>query len=175
MFSFRAARPGLESETEGRYGRHAFLLSRCLCARDVHLDVASADRGALFEFIACRMADACQFPASRVAAALARRESVGSTALGEGTAIPHARVQELDRVHAHFVRLAQPIPYDAPDGKPVRLVMALLVPAPALHDHLIVLSEAASVFAQAPLRRALLAAETPEEVVRIVLTRREDA
>jgi len=56
------------------------------------------------------------------------RERLGSTGLGQGLAIPHGRIKGLKEAVGAFVRLAQPVPFDAPDGKPVSLVFLLLVP-----------------------------------------------
>lgn len=63
--------------------------------------------------------------------ALQAREALGSTGLGEGFALPHARVEGLDRIFGSFMRLNRPIPFDAIDDKPVDLVFLLLLPATA--------------------------------------------
>jgi PTS system nitrogen regulatory IIA component len=68
--------------------------------------------------------------------ALMERERLGSTAMGGGIAIPHARFAELSRLYAIFVRLPVPVDFDAPDGKPVDLMFALLAPAEGNADHL---------------------------------------
>jgi PTS system nitrogen regulatory IIA component len=59
------------------------------------------------------------------------RERLGSTGLGQGVAIPHGRIKGLKEAVGAFVRLAQPVPFDAPDGNPVKLVFLLLVPEQA--------------------------------------------
>src|SRR3546814_4293750 len=59
------------------------------------------------------------------------RERLGSTAPGQGVAVPHGRVKGLEAPLAAFVRLAQPVPFDAPDGQPVTMLMCLLVPETA--------------------------------------------
>src|SRR5207302_6507782 len=56
------------------------------------------------------------------------RERLGSTGLGQGVAIPHGRIKGLKEALGAFWRLAQPLPFDAPDGNPVSLVFVLLVP-----------------------------------------------
>src|SRR5207249_7226667 len=63
------------------------------------------------------------------------RERLGSTGLGQGLAIPHGRIKGLKEAVGAFVRLAQPVPFDAPDGKPVSLVFLLLVPEQATEQH----------------------------------------
>src|SRR6266550_1174368 len=83
------------------------------------------------------------------------RERLGSTGLGQGVAIPHGRIKGLKEAVAAFVRLAQPVPFDAPDGKPVSLVFLLLVPEQATEQHLRVLSELAQMFSDKALREAM--------------------
>ncbi len=67
---------------------------------------------------------------------LLTREKLGSTGIGQGIAIPHGKLNSLDRVHGLFARLSQPIEFDAIDGMPVDLVFVLLAPDQAGADHL---------------------------------------
>ena len=83
------------------------------------------------------------------------RERLGSTGLGQGLAIPHGRIKGLKEAVGAFVRLAQPVPFDAPDGKPVSLVFLLLVPEQATEQHLRVLSELAQMLSDRELREKL--------------------
>lgn len=71
-----------------------------------------------------------------VLCALVDRERLGSTAMGNGIAIPHARLGKLDKLHAIFVRLQSPVAFDAPDEQPVDLLFTLLAPADRHADHL---------------------------------------
>src|ERR1700688_4635634 len=64
-----------------------------------------------------------------ILAALQSREALGSTGLGKGFALPHARIEGLNQFVGLFARLARPIDYDAIDGAPVDLVFLLLMPA----------------------------------------------
>jgi len=86
---------------------------------------------------------------------LAEREKVGSTALGFGIAIPHARVAGLSRPVAAFVRTKSPIPFGAPDDKPVSDMLVLLVPAEANDDHLQLLAQVAEMLSDRKLRDSL--------------------
>ena len=90
-----------------------------------------------------------------VAAALAAREDLGSTGLGQGMAIPHARMKGLRHVIAGFVRLLLPIPFDAPDSKPVSAMLVLLVPERASEEHLQLLAWAVQMFADRRFREEL--------------------
>lgn len=77
-----------------------------------------------------------------VLAALNEREKLGSTGLGAGIAVPHGRVEGLDRVHGAFARLASPVDFEAVDGQPVDLVFMLLSPPDAGVEHLKALAAA---------------------------------
>ena len=94
-------------------------------------------------------------PQESVAESLTRRELAGSTGLGEGVAIPHARVKDLERIQAVYARLKSPIPFDAPDGKPVSDVLVLLVPKQATEEHLMILAEATKMFSDRRFREHL--------------------
>ncbi len=83
------------------------------------------------------------------------RERLGSTGLGHGVAIPHGRVKGLKNPLAAVVRLAQPIPFDAPDDEPVLLLIFLLVPEAATQRHLEILSEIAEMLSDRDLRERL--------------------
>ena len=73
---------------------------------------------------------------SLVCAALQERETLGPTGVGNGIALPHARLDSVDRVLGIFVRLEKPIDFEAVDRQPVDLVFALLAPEDAGVDHL---------------------------------------
>jgi PTS system nitrogen regulatory IIA component len=68
--------------------------------------------------------------------ALLQREKLGSTGLGQGIAIPHAKIAGLERVHGVFARLAAPVDFEAIDDQPIDLVFLLLAPEHAGADHL---------------------------------------
>jgi nitrogen PTS system EIIA component len=89
------------------------------------------DKTQLLQELARRAAAASNLPQKQILAALEAREKLGSTGLGHGFALPHARVERLDRFFGLFARLARPIAYDAVDEKPVDLVFLLLIPAEA--------------------------------------------
>lgn len=102
---------------------------------------------------------------------LMNRERLGSTALGDGVAIPHCRTR-CKRIHAAFLRLAQPIDYDAPDGAPVDLLFVLVVPPEETSAHLEVLATLARLFQdpenRASLRRQTTDGELYQEIVRLI-------
>ena len=90
------------------------------------------------------------------------RERLGSTGLGEGIAIPHGRIKGLKDAVAAVLRLTEPVAFDAPDGKPVSLLLILLVPEQATQQHLEILSEVAEMLSDRAMRDRLLSEADPK-------------
>ena len=95
---------------------------------------------------------------------LCAREHLGSTALGNGVAIPHGRISGTDDVEALFFQLSRPLDYDTDDGTPVDLVFALAVPKQCTEDHSKLLSSIASRFRQPELLEGLREAVDANEI-----------
>ena len=106
-------------------------------------------------------------PKDWVAVSLSRREQVSSTGLGEGFAIPHARVKDLDRIQVAYVRMKSPIPFGAADGKPVSDILVLLVPKQSADEHLTILADATRMFSDRRFREQLQRCGTPQEVLQL--------
>lgn len=121
-------------------------LSEIVAADAVEARVAAANKKALFQQLAALAARRTGLSAKAIAAALSEREKLGSTGFGGGTAIPHGKIDGLDRVTGFFARLAAPIDYQAVDGDGVDLVLMLLSPPDAGADHLKALASASRMF-----------------------------
>jgi PTS system nitrogen regulatory IIA component len=103
-----------------------------IAADRIALDLRVRDKAQLLRELAKRAAPSSDgLPAGALLAALESRESLGSTGLGKGFALPHARIEGLTKNVGLFARLARPIDYDAIDGAPVDLVFLLLMPTEA--------------------------------------------
>jgi len=100
--------------------------------------------------------------AADVIEALNQREQRGSTGVGFGVALPHARIKGLDRPRGIFARLESPISFEAVDEQPVDLVFALLTPVAAEGDHLRALARVARAFRRVKLREQLRQARTQD-------------
>jgi PTS system nitrogen regulatory IIA component len=100
--------------------------------------------------------------ASEVFAVLVTRERLGCTALGEAVAIPHGRVPGIDRNVGAFIKLAEPIDFDSPDGEPVDLIFGLLVPEDCPDSMLADLRHLAMRLADPVLQRQLRFARDPD-------------
>lgn len=97
---------------------------------------------------------------SAVEQALMDREQLGSTGLGAGFALPHARVEALQAYLGLCMRLARPIEFDAIDGKPVDLVFVLLIPTESATPHVTALAAISRKFRDATVLARLRKAET---------------
>jgi PTS system nitrogen regulatory IIA component len=99
---------------------------------------------------------------------LLERERLGSTGLGHGVALPHARMKEVTEAVGAFVRLREGVDFDAVDDEPVDLAFALLVPAEANEMHLQLLSQLASIFSDERLRQELRRAVSREQILALM-------
>lgn len=136
-------------------------ISKTLSLPRVALDVDLTSKKRLFEQIGLMFENENKIARANVFDALFAREKLGSTGLGFQVAIPHGRIKNLRDTVAVFVRAKDGIPFESPDGAPVRLVFAMLVPAHATEQHLNMLSELAQMFSDAELRDALLHESDP--------------
>ncbi len=96
------------------------------------------------------------------------RERLGSTGLGHGVAIPHGRIKGLKQPMAAMFQLLNPIGFDAPDEKPVTLMIFLLVPEAATQKHLEILSEIAELLSDSQLREQLQSAPDVADLHRLI-------
>ncbi len=111
-------------------------LSDILTVDCVDADMAASNKKGLFHHLASAAGRRTGLPAKTIAAALLEREKLGSTGFGNGIAIPHGKLQGLERVFGYFARLTAPIDFQAVDDLPVDLVFMILSPPDAGADHL---------------------------------------
>jgi nitrogen PTS system EIIA component len=100
-----------------------------LSPSDTLVDVRAADKTHLLQELARRAAATLNLAAELISAEILKREELGSTGTGGGVAIPHARIQGLNKTFGILARLKKPIDFEAIDSKPVDLVFLLLLPA----------------------------------------------
>src|SRR6476469_10367433 len=134
------------------------LVGKLLAPSHVLLDLQASSKKRLFEQAGLLFENHDGIGRSVVFDSLFAREKLGSTGLGQGVAIPHGRIKGLKEALGAFIRLAQPVPFDAPDGAPVTLAFVLLVPEKATEKHLQILSELAQMFSDKALRQAIAGA-----------------
>lgn len=137
------------------------LIAKLLPPANIVLDLEVSSKKRMFEQVGLIFENNQGIARSLVFESLFARERLGSTGLGQSVAIPHGRIKGLKDALGAFVRLAQAVPFDAPDGKPVALLFVLLVPEQATEKHLQILSELAQMFSDRVLREQLGTADDP--------------
>jgi len=111
---------------------------------------------------------------SEILDALMDREAQGSTGVGRGVAVPHARLPGLDRMCAVVVRLERPVGFDSVDEQPVDILFALFAPEGAESEHLRALARVSRLLRQGEVREHLRQARTPDAIY-AVLSREAEA
>jgi|SRR5208282_655879 len=133
------------------------LIAKLLASENVLLDLDVNSKKRVFEQAGLLFENHQHIARGKIFDSLFAREKLGSTALGKGVAIPHGRIKGLREAVGALIRTREPIPFDAPDSKPVNLIFVLLVPERATDLHLQVLSELAQMFSDKAFRDQLLA------------------
>jgi PTS system nitrogen regulatory IIA component len=135
---------------------------------DIDLALDVPDKGALLERIAVLLSRRHGLSEAQVLESLMAREQLGSTGLGHGVAIPHARMSECAAATGAFARTTMGIPFDAPDRKPVSLYLALIVPKQAVESHLQLLATAAAMFSDKAFRDKLKTCSDPAAAMELL-------
>ncbi|KAB1069344.1 PTS sugar transporter subunit IIA [Methylobacterium planeticum] len=107
-----------------------------LAPTDVVVGLRASGKAALLEDLARRASDALGIDVGEILPALLRRENLGSTGVGDGVALPHARLDTVQRPYGILARLRDPLDFEAVDDQPVDLVFLLLLPTGSGGEHL---------------------------------------
>jgi nitrogen PTS system EIIA component len=151
------------------------LVAKLLSPANVQTDLQVSSKKRLFEQAGLLFENQHGLARSVVFDSLFAREKLGSTGLGQGVAIPHGRIKGLKEALGAFLRLAQPVPFEAPDGNPVSLVFVLLVPEKATEKHLQILSELAQMFSDRTLRESMMRAADAAALHQLITAWQPDA
>lgn len=130
----------------------------------IALRVSAANKRQALAVVAEIAARNLKLDAGEILDALTEREQAGSTGVGHGVAAPHARVEGLSRMRGVFVRLDQPVEFDAVDDQPVDLIFALFAPKAAGAEHLRALARVSRLLRQSELRQQLRQARTADAI-----------
>lgn len=126
-----------------------------------------ADKATLLEHLARRAAAELSLDEHAIFDGLSRREALGSTGLGKGFALPHARFEALSHPFALFARTFWPIEFAAIDGRPVDLVVLLLTPRGADNEHLATLAAISRQFRDESFLNQIRGAPNSEAICKI--------
>ncbi|MGD8909175.1 MAG: PTS IIA-like nitrogen regulatory protein PtsN [Chromatiales bacterium] len=135
-------------------------------------DVEAASKKRVLEQLGLRLAESVpELTQDLVFDALLERERLGSTGLGKGIALPHARMAQVDQAMGAFIKLTKGIDFDAIDGEPVDLAFAMLVPQEATDEHLQLLSTLARIFSDERFCTELRQAESDHHLFLLISQR----
>ena len=124
----------------------------------------------VFERAAEAMGAALNLSSEIIYRALLAREKLGSTAIGEGIAIPHCRINECAEAAGCLVTLQEPIDFGSADGRDVDVIFVLLVPGEATQAHLNLLAALARSFSNPDLRNRVRQTHDSEELKQLLLS-----
>ncbi|MEM7563750.1 MAG: PTS IIA-like nitrogen regulatory protein PtsN [Pseudomonadota bacterium] len=143
-------------------------ISALLSPERVFPDTEISSKKKLLELVATTVSDQTGLPQSALFNNLLDRERLGSTGLGKGFAVPHARLKSLDQALGYFYRLNTPINFEAQDNQPVDLVFTIIVPEEATEEHLIILSSLAGIFSKPEVCDAIRKAPSSADILQII-------
>jgi nitrogen PTS system EIIA component len=141
-------------------------ISDFLSPSNVMIDVAAADKKKLLLAMARKVGASLDVLPEHVFAELQKREELGSTGVGGGVALPHARFHQVSKPTGMLVRLRKPIDFDAVDSEPVDIVFLLLLPEAPKGDQLGALAAIARKLRDPQVGAALREARDSREMYR---------
>ena len=141
-------------------------ISDFLSRADTLVDVRASDKEGLLQDLAQKAATRLALSANTILSELLKREGLGSTGMGNGVAIPHARFQSLKKPFSIIARLKQPIDFQAIDDQPVDIVFVLLLPATSEGEQLGALACAARKLREASELAKLRKAKNASDLYR---------
>jgi nitrogen PTS system EIIA component len=135
-----------------------------LSPSNVALDVRARDKLGVLRDLSARAAAAVNQSADAIVHEIERREELGSTGIGGGASMPHARFREVKKPFGFLARLKQPVNFDSIDGQPVDVVFLLLLPASSQLDQLNTLAAVARKLRDSEVMAKIREASSPAEL-----------
>jgi PTS system nitrogen regulatory IIA component len=140
-----------------------------LTADGIIPDLAASDKQSVLHELAEKFAAVHGAPAGdRVLKVLLEREKISTTAIGEGVAIPHGKLADIERVRAVFARSTAGVDFDSLDGAPTYLFFALIAPQDGAADHLKAMARISRLLKDAVFRDRLLKGKSGKELFDII-------
>ena len=144
-------------------------ISDLISPADVMIDVRAPNKSGLLQELAAKAASSLKLRVDQVAPFLLKREDLGSTGIGGGVAIPHARLPELHRPFGLLAKLKQPIEFDSVDGQAVDVVFVFLLTAAAENGQLGALALVARTLRSQGVLDRLRRAKNASELYSVIL------
>ena len=130
---------------------------------------AKSKEEALLEMVNTIIRGGLKLDSSSILEILKQRESLGSTGIGDGVAIPHGKISDLNDIVIAFGRSIDGIPFDSLDGKPVHLLFLLLAPENSAGQHLKILAKISKMLKEPGFRKRLLKARSQSDLYKIII------
>ena len=145
------------------------LLTELLTPDQVVMPVVARDKSGVIAELTRHLANRWGCDYAEVLGAVQEREAGGSTGIGFGVAIPHARSAGVPELSLVCGVSPSPVPFDSIDGEPVRLFFLIVGPPASAGQHVKVLGRIAKLVRHEPVRRRLFEAATPNEFYNVLL------
>lgn len=139
-------------------------LSEIMSGNSIFMGLKSNSKRQLLQDLANKAAEITGINERTIFDTVLERENLGSTGFGEGTALPHGRFAELDKVYGFFAKLNSPVDFEAIDGKPVDLIFMLLSPEGNGADHLTALAQASRILKDESTRTKIRQISSAQEI-----------
>lgn len=141
------------------------ILVRNACIVDLQ---ARTKKDALRELASALARETKGLDAQELLGLLLEREKLGTTGMGDGIAIPHARIESLDRLVANFGRSGPGIDFDSVDGKPTQLFFLMVAPGREGSAHLLTLAKLSRLLSESEFRSRLQELNSVDELFRVI-------
>jgi len=136
----------------------------------INADLSAKNKeDALLEMVDTIIRGGLNLDKSSILEILKQRESLGSTGIGEGVAIPHGKISTLNDIVIAFGRSVNGISYDSLDGKPVHLLFLLLAPENSAGQHLKILAKISKMLKEPDFRKKLLKTRSQNDLYKIII------
>ncbi len=145
------------------------LVSDLLSPQTIIPDLKATSKKQALQEISSYAASQLNLEDRAVLDALLERERLGSTGVGSGVAVPHAKMINLDKLYLLFARLSTPVAFDSPDGRPVDLMFLLLTPENAGGDHLTALAKVSRLLRDEKVCSLLRGSDSAEAIYSAIL------
>lgn len=144
-------------------------ISTLLAPGRIFLNINITSKKKLLEFIANQASAQLQLTGTTTLYSnLLSREKLGSTGLGQGFAVPHAQLAELEQAIGVFIKLEHAINFEAPDNHPVDLIFSIIIPEHTSDRHLQTLPALAKIFSQSSVCTAIRSAVSSAEIIKLI-------
>ena len=135
----------------------------------IKTSLPAGNKRSLLQQLANLAAQRLDADAGAILASINEREQLGSTGFGQGVAIPHGKIDALNRIYCLFARISEPVDYKAIDGRPVDLVFLLLSPSDAGAEHLKALAAISRVTRHVPTLEKMRGARTRDALAAVLM------